>query len=173
VTPRRQERVERANRPFSSYGAQFVGVVRRAPVVSVVVRIVVSALLEASRTTFSMRTRRLGRLSLLAALGTVRISRSKGWRRWRATMVVGATADGLRTVRLSGQCSAERERALAVRGAAQMRRGHPPGNHFDQRRCKISRTHSLGTGPNPGVAPLLIYRRLPRLVGMEQKIDPQ
>jgi hypothetical protein len=44
-----------------------------------------------------MRTTGLGRLSLLTPLATTEISRSESRRRWLVRIVVGATADGLRT----------------------------------------------------------------------------
>ena len=59
----------------------------------------------------------------LTALGSLRISRSRGWRRWLVATVVEATADGLRTL----VCSIAGERAGAGRARRDdnRRRGIP------------------------------------------------
>jgi hypothetical protein len=68
--------------------------------------------------TYSMRTSRHGRLLPLTVLSALRTSRSRGWRRWRAPSVFGATADGLWT----GCRAVKWERA----GAGRARRGVSP-----------------------------------------------
>jgi hypothetical protein len=74
--------------------------------------------------TFSMRTRRTGRLRRLIPRAVLTVPRSEGWRRWLLASAAGATADGLRTLARSDR-QRESGRWPCEAGAARGR-GSPP-----------------------------------------------
>ena len=76
--------------------------------------------------TYSMRTSRTGRLLTLTALASLTSSRSRGWRRWVLEAIVGATADGLRTVGTIRPESGERAGAGRARRQPHSAKVHPP-----------------------------------------------
>lgn len=76
--------------------------------------------------TYSMRTRLLGRLPQLTALGALITRRSRGWRRWQAARLAEATADGLRTLAYAFGRSRRRERGRWPCERGRTRSAGPP-----------------------------------------------
>jgi hypothetical protein len=97
--------------------------------------------------TFSMRTSRTGRLLTLTALAALGISRSRGWRRWRALASAGTTADGLRTEGRSACFAGERGGAGRTRRGSRHFGGHPPPP------CAVLSPVSLASAANPSSVP--------------------
>ena len=77
--------------------------------------------------TYSMRTRLLGRLPQLTALGALITRRSRGWRRWQAARLAEATADGCgRSLMRSDGVGGESAGAGRVSAVGRVQRVPPP-----------------------------------------------